>query len=286
MINNRINWNIESWWFNEKDEMWQWLSLWLKVKKILLEQKSKFQDILVFESEAFGNVLVLDWVIQLTSRDEAAYQEMLAHLPLFNHPNPERVLIIGWGDLWILREVMKHNSIKETILCEIDEWVVSASKKFFPEVSSEFDNKKAKILIWDWAEYIKQNTQNFDVVIVDSSDPIWPANSLFTQEFYSNIKNTLNPNWILAIQWESLFLHKDIATNLKQTMQNLFNFADYAQVHVPTYPWGNIWLLICSDNHDIKLPIRKPSKELQKSLKYYSRDIHIASFVLPEWYKI
>ncbi len=272
--------------FLEKDLMWPGISLWLKVEKVLLEQKTKFQDILIFKSESFWNVLILDWVIQLTERDEAAYQEMLAHLPLFNHLCPERVLVIWWGDLWILREVVKHNTVREAVLCEIDEWVVNASKQFFPEISANIDETKTKILIWDWANYLQHNKNKFDVIIVDSSDPIWPADSLFTKEFYESVKANLSPGWVVAIQWESLFLHKDITAKLKQTMQDLFKFADYSQVHVPTYPWGNIWLLVCSDIHDVKSPVRKPSKDMQKSLKYYSRDVHKASFVLPESYKV
>ena len=251
MINNK-QWKIEKSWFLEKDEMWPWISLWLKVKKVLLEQKTKFQDILVFESESFWNVLVLDWVIQLTERDEVAYQEMLAHIPLFVHKNPERVLIIGWWDGWILREVVKHDLVKEIVLCEIDEWVIDASKKYFSEVASELNNKKSQIIIWDWSEYIKQNNKNFDVAIVDSSDPIWPANTLFTQQFYGSIKDNLNEDWVIAIQWESLFLHKDIALKLKNIMRCLFKNTEYTQVHVPTYPWWNIWLLICSDIYNVK----------------------------------
>ena len=284
--NFKSPWNIDGERFSEIDTMWPWLSLWLKVKKVLYEQKSKFQDILVFESESFWNVLVLDWVIQLSERDESAYQEMLAHLPLFVHENPNRILIIGWWDGWVLREVIKHDCVKEVILCEIDEWVIDVSKKYFPTISSWFDNKKAQIVVWDWSEYIKQNEEKFDVVIVDSSDPIWPANTLFTEQFYSNIKDRLNTWWVIAIQWESLFLHRNLALNLKKVMWSLFKFTDYSQVHVPTYPWGNIGLLICSDIIDVKKPSREISMNLQNSLKYYSSDIHKASFVLPPSYKV
>lgn len=272
--------------FSEIDTMWPWISLWLKVKKILYKQKSKFQDILVFESESFWNVLVLDWVIQVTERDESAYQEMLAHLPLFVHKKPERVLIIGWWDGWILREVVKHNSVKKAILCEIDEWVINVSKEFLPGIAVWFKSDKADIIVWDWAKYIKESKKKFDIVIVDSSDPIWPANTLFTENFYKSVKEKLNKWWVIAIQWESLFLHKDIATNLKKLMGKLFKFVDYAQVHVPTYPWGNIWLLVCSDQNDVRKPTREIPKELKKSLKYYSSEIHKASFVLPPYYKV
>jgi len=278
MINNNY--------FTENNTMWPGISLSLDVENILYHKKSKYQDILVFKSTTFWNVLVLDWVIQLTQRDESHYQEALAHTPLFAHKNPEKVLIIWWWDLWILREVLKHKSIKEVVLCEIDKKVIEVSKKYFPEISKEYNNKKAKIIVWDWWEYTKTNKEKFDIIIVDSSDPIWPANSLFTERFYKNIRNNLKVWWILALQWESLFLHKKIATNLKEIMSKLFKYTYYSQVHVPTYPGWNIWLLICSNERDIRKAIRKIPEELKKSLKYYSSDIHEASFILPSSYEI
>ena len=149
-------------------------------------------------------------------------------------------------------------------MCEIDEWVINASKKYFPEVSIWFKNKKSEIFIWDWAEFIKEYKEKFDVIIVDSSDPIWPANSLFNKKFYINLYKILNPSGILAIQWESLFLHHDIACSLYKIMNNIFRNAEYSQVHVPTYPWWNIGLLICSDKYDITKPNRKIPKDLKK----------------------
>ncbi len=241
---------------------------------------------MVFESETFWNILVLDWIIQITERDESAYQEMLAHIPLFIHKNPKNILIIWWWDGWVLREVIKHNSVKNIILCEIDELVINVSKKYLPSISIWFNNKKTKIIIWDWAKYIKKSMDTFDVIIVDSSDPIWPANTIFTEDFYKSIKEKLNKWWVIAIQWESLFLHKNIANNLKKIMSNIFKFTNYAQVHVPTYPWGNIGLLLCSDTKDVKNPSRDIPKKIKQSLKYYSSEMHKASFILPPSYKI
>jgi len=278
MINNNY--------FTENNTMWPGISLSLEVDKILYHKKSTYQDILVFSSKTFWNVLVLDWVIQITQRDESAYQEMLAHIPMFTHKKPETILIIWWWDLWILREALKHESVKKVVLCEIDEKVIEVSKKFFPDLAKEYNNKKANIIIWDWWEYIKKNKEKYDIIIVDSSDPIWPANNLFTKKFYLEIKKHLNVWWILAIQWESLFLHKNIASKLRSIMLKLFKYAYYSQVHVPTYPWWNIWLLICSNTNDTRKPIRKISKKIKKSLKYYSSDIHCSSFILPPSYEI
>ena len=283
MINNKYIKNSR---FKEKDDMWPGIALSLKVKKILLDAKTDYQDLLVFESKSFWNVLVLDWVIQVTERDEAAYQEMLSHIPLFVHKKTKKVLIIVWWDGWILREVIKHESVEKAVLCEIDEWVIEASKKYFPELSTWFNSNKSEVVIWDWAKYIEKSNEKFDVIIVDSSDPIWPADSLFNENFYKKLNKSLKKWWVLAIQWESLFLHNDIAISLHKIMNGIFKNAEYSQVHMPTYPWWNIGLLVCSDKYDTTNPNRKPSKKLEKSLKYYSKDIHKASFVLPVSYQI
>jgi len=281
-MKNNINNNR----FHENDSMWPGISLWLKIKKVLYNKKSKYQDILVFESESFWKVLVLDWVIQITEKDESSYQEILAHLPLFSHKKPKTVLIIWWWDLWIAREVLKHDSIENIVLCEIDKEVIEVSKRYLTKISKEYLNNKLNIIIWDWYNFLKYNNDKFDVIIVDSSDPIWPANTLFTKQFYLQIKNNLNKWWIVAIQWESLFLHKNIASNLKKIMWKLFKYSYYSQVHVPTYPWGNIGLLICSNETDIRFPIREIPEKIKISLKYYSKYIHKASFILPINYTI
>ena len=272
--------------FNENDTMWPWISLWLKIKKILYKEKTKYQDLLVFESESFWNVLVLDWVIQLTDRDEANYQEMLAHIPLFIHKLPKRVLIIWGWDWGVLREVLKHNSVEDIILCEIDKKVIEVSKTFFPDISSWFNNNKAKIIIQDWKSYLLNNKEKFDVIIVDSSDPVWPANTLFTEQFYKYIKDNLYNGWVIVIQWESLFLHKDLAVRLKKYMKSLFKYTNYSQVHVPTYPWWNIWLLACSNSNKVTSPSRKIPKDIEDWFKYYSKEVHESSFILPPSYKI
>lgn len=283
MINNKYIKNNRFW---ENDTMWPWISLNLKVEKVLFQKKSKYQDILVFDSFSFGRVLILDWIIQLTQADESAYQEMLSHVPLFVHKNPKKILIIWWWDGWVLREVLKHKDIEKVVLCEIDSEVINASMKYFPEISFWLKNKKTEIFIWDWAEYIQNTKEKFDVIIVDSSDPIWPANSLFNEKFYTKLSWILNKYWVLAIQWESLFLHHDISVSLHKIMKKIFKNSKYCQVHVPTYPWWNIGLLISSNIYDVSKITRNIDFELKKSLKYYSKEVHEASFVLPKAYKI
>jgi len=274
-------WQIENWRFSEIDTMWPGMSLSLKVKEVLCNFQSSYQHIVVFESETFGRVLVLDGVIQLTERDECSYQEMMTHIPLHVHPNPENVLIIWWGDWWMIRECIKHDSVKHVTLCEIDQWVIDASKKFLPFISSGFDDKRVDVVVWDGAEYVRNTEQKFDVIIIDSSDPIWPAESLYKEAFYKELKTLLTKNGVITLQWESLFLHQDLAKELSSQMRELFAYAKYAQIYTPTYPGGSIWLLTCSDTHDPSKPSRGVDDDIQKQLKYYSSDIHEAAFVLP-----
>lgn len=153
-------------------------------------------------SKTYGNVLVLDGIIQCTERDEFAYQEMLAHLPLFAHPNPKRVLIIGGGDGGILREVLKHSSVEHVTMCEIDDMVIEVSKKYLPGMAEQFGNSKLNLFIGDGFEFLKNHKNEFDVVITDSSDPVGPAESLFGKSYYQLLSESMKDGGILSSQGE------------------------------------------------------------------------------------
>ncbi len=274
-------WKIENGWFSEIDTMWPGSVLSLQVKEVLCDFQSIFQHIVVFESETYGRVLVLDGVIQLTERDESSYQEMMTHIPLHVHPEPKNMLIIGWGDGGMIRECVRHKSLESVTLCEIDQWVIDASQKFLPFMSSAFDDERVDVIVWDGAEYVNTTEKKFDVIIIDSSDPIWPAESLYKLAFYKQLKTLLTEDWVITLQWESLFLHKDLATELSSQMKELFTHAKYAQIYTPTYPGGSIWLLTCSDARDPIQPSREVENDIQEQLKYYSPEMHQAAFVLP-----
>ena len=192
--------SIENGWFYEKNSQWPGQAMGLEIKEMLLEQKTKYQDLKVFESTTWGKVLILDGVIQLTEKDEMSYQEMLAHIPMFSHRQPKRVLIVGGGDGGILREVCKHNCVEEIVQCEIDEGVIEASKRFFPTISNSFQDKRLKLIIDDAVHYVIDEAKNesFDVIIVDSSDPDGPAEKLFSEEFYKNASRILTKGIIDA----------------------------------------------------------------------------------------
>jgi spermidine synthase len=178
-------------WFHERGELWPGQAMSLKVNKVLDHFRSDFQDILVFESESHGNVLVLDGVIQVTERDEFSYQEMIAHIPLFSHPNPKKVLVIGGGDGGVLREVAKHVGVEEIVECEIDEGVITVSKKYLQSLAKGYDDPRVTVKVMDGAKFLEENQDSYDVIITDSSDPIGPASVLFETPFYNAMYKSL-----------------------------------------------------------------------------------------------
>ena len=272
---------LEKGWFSERCDMWQGISLSLEIKKVLYEKKSKYQEIGLYQTKEFGKMLVLDGIIQLTQADEFAYHEMLAHLPLFAHPSPENMLVIGGGDGGLLREVARHDCVKYIDICEIDKDVIKVSKKLLPDIASGFDDKRVKVNILDANVFIKKMKKKYDIIIVDSSDPIGPGSVLFRYEFYKDLKAALKKNGIIATQGESFFLHENIVADLIKITRKLFYRQAYAQIFTPTYPGGNICVCMGSLGPKLTKPARKISKKMQKQLKYYSPKIHKSSFVLP-----
>lgn len=193
--------SFENGWFLEKNSQWKGQCTGLEVKQVLLEEKTKYQDLIVFESTTWGKVLVLDGVIQLTEKDEMSYQEMLAHIPMFSHLQPEKILIVGGGDGGMLREVCKHECVKSITMVEIDEGVCNASKRFFPSLSSAFGDPRVTLKIQDAVKFVQDCKENsYDVIIVDSSDPVGPAEKLFSPEFYARAHKLLTKDGVMATQ--------------------------------------------------------------------------------------
>ncbi|GJQ13390.1 hypothetical protein GpartN1_g5181.t1 [Galdieria partita] len=270
-------------WFIERSVLWPGQAQSLQIEQVLFSEKSDFQDILVFKSKTYGTVLVLDGVIQVTERDEFAYQEMIVHLPMFSHHCPERVLVIGGGDGGVIREVLKHDCVREIVLCEIDSMVVDVCKTYLPQLAAGLEDPRVKIEYRDGAEYLRQHPQSFDVIITDSSDPVGPADVLFQRPFYESLYTALKPDGICCCQAESIWLHMDLIRPLLDTCRKIFATVSYAYTMIPTYPGGQIGFAICSKSvrEDIRKPLRKPDATLLQTLKYYCPEIHQAAFVLP-----
>ncbi|XP_033015397.1 spermidine synthase isoform X2 [Lacerta agilis] len=247
---------IQEGWFRETCSLWPGQALSLQVQEVLHHQRSPFQEILVFRSKTYGNVLVLDGVIQCTERDEFSYQEMIANLPLCSHPNPQKD-------------------------------VIQASKKYLPGMAVGYSSPKLTLHVGDGFEFMKQNQEAFDVIITDSSDPMGPAESLFKESYYQLMKTALREDGILCCQGECQWLHLDLIKEMRQFCKSLFPVVEYAYCTIPTYPSGQIGFMLCSKNSNTNFrdPVQKLSqKEVEAmNLKYYNSDVHRAAFVLPEF---
>ncbi|XP_016377905.1 spermidine synthase-like [Sinocyclocheilus rhinocerous] len=279
--------NIKDGWFTETCTLWPGQAMSLQVEEALYHKKSKYQDVMVFKSKTYGNVLVLDGVIQCTERDEFSYQEMIANLPLCCHPCPKKVLIIGGGDGGVLREVVKHPLVESVVQCEIDEDVINVSKKYLPGMAKGFFSPKLTLHVGDGFEFMKKNQDAFDIIITDSSDPVGPAESLFKESYYQLMKTALCEGGILCCQGECQWLHLELIKEMRTFCKTLFPVVDYAYCTIPTYPSGQIGFMLCSKNP--KTNFREPLRELPRdeiesmNLKYYNPEIHRAAFILPEF---
>lgn len=253
----------------------------LEITEHLFSKKSAFQQIDIYQTRKLGKLLMLDGIIQLTSFDEFAYHEMMAHLPYYTHPSPEKVLVIGGGDGGVLRELSKHTELKELHICEIDADVIAACRKFLPETACGFDDPRVQIHIGDGSRFVQDHKNEFDIIIVDSTDPGGPGEPLFGEAFYLDLKAALRPGGVIASQSESPYLLPDIVLRLNTLTHKMFKFADYAVMQVPTYPTGQIGMCIASDARDVRIQAAEVPAELQSKLRYYSPQARSGSFGHP-----
>ncbi|GAB5047465.1 polyamine aminopropyltransferase [Thermodesulfovibrio sp. TK110] len=245
------------------------------VEKVLYKAKTKFQEIMVFENPYFGRILVLDGVVQLTERDEFIYHEMLTHVLMHSHPEPKTVAVIGGGDGGAVREVLKHDSVKKLYFIEIDEEVINVSKKFFPTVSCSIDDPRVEVRCMDGAEFIKEMNNALDIIIVDSTDIIGFAKSLFTVEFFKSVRDALTQHGMFVTLSESLIFHKELVYEVQNSMKLIFPIVDLYTASIATYA-GNWWSFSVGskslDPREIRKPVKVPTK-------LYTEDLHRACFL-------
>ncbi|XP_015597717.1 spermidine synthase [Cephus cinctus] len=274
-------------WFSEINDLWPGISLSLQVTKILHQEKSAYQDILVLETKSHGRVLVLDGIIQCTEKDEFSYQEMIAFLPLCSHPDPKNVLIVGGGDGGVAREVVKHPGVQTITQVEIDASVLAVSKRYLSFMSVGLEHPKVTLKVDDGFEFMKQHTGQFDIIITDSSDPVGPAECLFHESYFSLMKTALKPGGIVCSQAGTVWANLDHVAQTLRHCRSTFPVASYGVATVPTYPTGQIGFVLGSLNKETNF--KEPVKVFQESeldlmnMKYYNDQVHRASFVLPRF---
>lgn len=256
-----------------------------EVSRVLYEGQSGFQGIVVFENPRFGRVLVLDGVIQTTERDEFCYHEMITHVPIVAHGAAKRVLVIGGGDGGCLREALKHPVEKATMV-ELDDTVVKLCREFMPSLSAgAFDDPRTDLRFMDGIRFMAETDETFDVIIVDSTDPIGPGEVLFTEEFYRDCCRCLTERGILVTQSGVTFMQADEAAGTYQRMRGLFADAALYVTQVPTYTAGFMTLGWGARS---PAPRNTPVEELERRVaaldldtRYYSARVHHAAFALP-----
>jgi spermidine synthase len=253
--------------------------IFFKVKRRFYSEKSPYQKIEIFDDGFFGRVLMLDGLVQTTTGDEFFYHEMLVHPAMTCHPRPRDVLIIGGGDGGALRAVLRY-PVKSATLVEIDGRVVEACRKYFPWLSQALRDRRARLEIADGSRYIRESGRRFDVVLVDSSDPVGPSAVLHQRRFYARLKDCLRPNGIVAAQAGSPLYHLDHLKRKRAFLGRLFRFALYYLGPAPTYPGGLWCYAFLSDGVD---PLKARKNPPGTGLRYYNRDIHRAAFALPRF---
>ena len=258
----------------------------IKVDRQLFSGQSEFQRIDIFDSKEFGRFLALDGYMMLTEKDEFIYHEMIVHVPMAVHPNVKKVLVIGAGDGGVIRELCRYETIETIDMVEIDELVVEVSKKYLPTTACCFDDPRLNIFYQDGLRFVRTKENEYDLIIVDSTDPFGPGEGLFTKEFYGNCFKALNETGIMVNQHESPFYQTD-AIAMQRAHKRIvesFPISRVYQAHIPTYPSGH-WLFgFASKKYH-------PIKDFQKTkwnargmkTKYYNTGIHVGSFALPNY---
>ncbi|HEV2651833.1 MAG TPA: polyamine aminopropyltransferase [Rhizomicrobium sp.] len=267
-------------------------SMELKGKPIV-EEKSQFQRIKIFDSVANGRVMVLDDIVQITTRDESAYAEMLTHLPLFEHGRARSVMIVGGGDLSIADEALKHKGVKEVVLVDIDGRVVELCKKHFAEINAKaFRDKRLTVEIADAFEYLgrPENKGRFDLIVADRPDPVGPGKALFGETFYDRVRNALRAGGFATFQTGVPFYQPWEITEALQELDEFFPQSGLYLTVVPSYIGGFMALSWAAKGKKLGTPagIRKAVAAFKRSrikTDYYNAEIHAAAFALPEWIK-
>ncbi|MEX0679966.1 MAG: polyamine aminopropyltransferase [Balneolales bacterium] len=257
------------------------------VEKVLFSETSPYQKVEVLETDTWGKMMTIDGLVMLSEKDEFVYHEMLTHVAMFAHPYPQRVLIIGGGDGGTAREVLRHPSVKHVDMVEIDETVVQAAKRFLPEVG-DFDNPKLNVLFEDGVKFVEKISDPYDIVIIDGSDPVGPAEDLFSERFYRHCYDALSSQGILTTQTESPWVasYHHTIKNLFSLLDGIFEVSNMYLAFIPLYPAG-MWSMAFASRgirpHDPEVMKRviKGTREMKGTLRYYNPEIHRGAFALP-----
>jgi spermidine synthase len=276
--------HISNQWFTERSD-YMGSGTTLKISSHLHSEQTPYQKIDIYQTQTFGNLLVIDDFVMLTTRDNFIYHEMMVHPALFNHPNPTQVAIVGGGDCGTLQQVLKHSCVKKVSQIEIDERVTRLSEQYIPELCSSNNDPRAEFLYLDAIEWMQQQpTDSLDIIIVDSTDPIGPAEGLFKQNFYQDCIRVLRSDGILVQQSESPLLHwKSISLPMQSEMKKA-SFTHISPIFfpLPVYPSG-WWSATLASQSSLHLVRDKQAQNNPFETHYYNYSVHLAAFAKPNF---
>lgn len=266
-------------WFTEKQTATHGITS--KITKTLHSEQTDFQKLDMIETDQFGTMLVLDGMVMTTDADEFVYHEMVAHIPLFTHPNPKKVLVVGGGDGGVIREVLKHPSVVKAILVEIDGKVIEYSKKYLPNIAGELENARVEVQVDDGFMHIHNHKNEYDVIMVDSTEPVGPAAKLFEKGFYQGIYEALTQDGIFVAQSDNPWFHADLIKSVFADVKDIFPITRLYTANIPTYPSGLWTFTLGSKKHD---PLQVETAQIPEiDTKYYTPELHRAAFALPKF---
>lgn len=257
-----------------------------RVNRVLFRQQSPFQRVEVVETAGHGRMLLNDGLIMITERDEFVYHDMIAHVPLFVHPDPRSVLIVGGGDGGTAREVLRHASVERCRMVEIDEMVVRACREHIPQTAGCLDDPRLELTIADAVDFVASTEERYDVVLVDSTDPVGPGAPLFGKEFYGNVRRILNDPGIVVSQAESPFYELETQKGLLEILGGLFPRVHVYNFTNMTYP-GGLWSFSFASTglHPVRDLDRERVAASGLEFRWYGPDVHAAAFALPAFHR-
>lgn len=268
-------------WYTEKQT--ENFGITMKINKTLHTEQTEFQYLEMAETAEWGNMLFLDGMVMTSEKDEFVYHEMVAHVPLFTHPNPENVLVVGGGDGGVIREILKHPSVKKATLVDIDGKVIEYSKKFLPSIASGLEDSRVEVIVGDGFMHIAESNNEFDVIMVDSTEPVGPAVNLFSKGFYAGISKALKEDGIFVAQSDNPWFKADLIKQVQSDVGEIFPITKLYLANIPTYPSGLWAFTIGSKKYN---PLEVPAERFHEiDTKYYTPELHNAAFVLPKFVK-
>jgi spermidine synthase len=266
-------------WYTEKQT--ESYGITAKITETYVREQTEFQDLAMIETEEFGTMLILDGMVMTTVRDEFVYHEMVAHPALFTHPNPKHVLVVGGGDGGVIREILKHPSVEKAVLVDIDGKVIEYSKKYLPSIACGLEDPRVEVIVNDGYMHIHDHKNAYDVIMVDSTEPVGPAVELFSKGFYQGIYESLKEDGIFIAQTDNPWFKADLIQSVNRDVREIFPIVRVYCANIPTYPSGLWTFTMGSKKYD---PLEVDETKIPEiESKYYTPRLHKAAFVLPRF---